>query len=86
MTLSCDAGGNPLPTFSWTKGGTAVNTTANPRIGLSLDNKQLTITNVNRDDRGDYRCAANNSVATVESNAGALNVQCKAIVLVMSGF
>ena len=86
MNLSCDAGGNPTPTFSWTIGGAAVNTTANPRISLSSDNKQLTITKSNRSDSGQYRCVANNSVGTVNSNAAALNVQCKAIVLLVSGF
>ena len=86
MNLSCDASGNPTPTFSWTIGGTAVNTPANPRISLSSDNKQLTITNVNRSDSGQYRCVANNSVGIVNSNAAALNVQCKAVVLLVSGF
>ena len=86
MTLSCDASGNPTPTFSWTIGGAAVNTTANPRISLSSDNEQLTITKSNRSDSGQYRCVADNSIGTVNSNAAALNVQCKAIVLLVSGF
>ena len=78
MTLSCDASGNPTPTFSWTIGGAAVNTTANPRISLSSDNKQLTITKVNRTDSGYYQCVANNSIgAAVTSNAATLDVQCK---------
>ena len=78
MTLICNAVGNPTPTFSWIKDGAAVNTTANPRISLSSDKKQLTITNVNRDDSERYRCVANNSVgAAVTSNAATLHVQCK---------
>ena len=78
VTLSCDASGNPVPTFSWTTGGTPVNTTANPRISFSSDNKQLTITNVNRSDSGQYRCVANNSIGdAVTSNAVTLDVQCK---------
>ena len=83
MTLSCDASGNPVPTFSWTIGGAPVNTTANPRISLSSDKKQLTITNVNRSDSGDYKCVSNNNVGTVDSNAAALNVQCKNTCYVM---
>ena len=75
MTLSCNATGNPAPSISWTKDGSAVNS---PRISLSLDNKQLTITNVSRDDSGDYRCVANNSIgAAVASNDATLDVQCK---------
>ena len=75
VTLSCNATGNPAPSISWTKNGSAANS---PRISLSLDNKQLTITNVSRDDSGDYRCVANNSIgAAVTSNAATLDVQCK---------
>ena len=75
VTLSCNATGNPAPSISWTKDGSAANSL---RISLSLDNKQLTITNVSRDDSGDYRCVANNSIgAAVTSNVATLDVQCK---------
>ena len=75
VTLSCNATGNPAPSILWTKDGSAVNS---PRINLSLDNKQLTITNVSRDDSGDYQCVANNSIgAAVTSNTATLDVQCK---------
>ena len=78
VTFSCNAIGNPVPTFSWTIDGYAVNTTANPRISLSLENKQLTITNVKRTDSGNqYRCVANNIIGNVTSNAATLNIQCK---------
>ena len=78
VTLSCNGIGNPLPSFSWTINGSAVNTTANPRISLSLENKQLTITNVKRTDSGNqYRCVANSTIETITSNAATLNVQCK---------
>ena len=76
MTLSCDAGGNPTPTFSWTIGGAAVNTTANPRISVSSDNKQLTITKVNRSDSEQYRCVANNSIGDAVTSV-TLDVQCE---------
>ena len=75
MTLSCNAIGNPTPSISWTKDGSAANS---PRISLSSHNKQLTITNVNRSDSGQYRCVAHNSIgATVTSDAATLDVQCK---------
>ena len=77
VTLSCDATGNPLPTLLWTKDGSLVNASVNFRISLSSDRKQLTITNVNRADSGQYRCVANNSVGTVTSNAATLDVHCK---------
>ena len=75
VTFSSDANGVPEPTFSWTKDGSAV--TANGRICLSGDNKELSITNVNRTDSGEYRCVATNSVERVNSNAATLTVHCK---------
>ena len=79
VTLSCNAIGNPVPNISWTINGSAVNTTANPTLSLSSNNKQLTITNVRRNDSGNqYRCVANNMVIeSVTSNAATLNIQCK---------
>ena len=74
VTLSCNATGNPTPSLSWTKDGSAMHS---PRISLSLDNKKLTIANVNRDDSGDYQCVANNSVAAAAtSGVATLDVQC----------
>ena len=80
VVFTCDANGNPPPTFSWTIDGSAVNTTANPRISLTANGKQLTITSVNRTDSGDYRCVASNIVETVNSTAASLTVQCKKII------
>ena len=77
VTFSCDANGIPEPTFSWSKDGSAV--TADNRISLSADNKQLSLTNVNRADSGEYRCVAANSVGTVYSNASTLTLQGKDI-------
>ena len=56
-----------------------MNTTADPRISLSSDNKQLTVINVKRtDSRNHYQCLANNMmIESVTSNAATLNVQCK---------
>ena len=77
VSFSCNASGNPTPTFSWTKNGSPINTTANARISLSAGNKQLDITNANSVDSGEYRCVANNSVGAVHSSAAFLTVQCK---------
>ena len=79
LMFSCNAIGNPLPTFSWTINGSAVNTTADPRISLSLEDKRLTITNVRRTDSGNqYRCVAYNIIGNVTSNAATLiNILCK---------
>ena len=74
VTFSSDANGVPEPTFSWTKDGSAV--TANDRIVLSADHKELSITNMNRTDSGEYRCVATNSVGTVNSSAATITVHC----------
>ena len=75
VTFTCDADGNPTPTFSWTKDGSVVNTTS--RITFNADKKQLSITNVDRGDSGKYICVAMNDVNEVQSNSSTLNVQCK---------
>ena len=72
VTFSSDANGVPEPTFSWTKDGSAV--TADNRIRLSADSKELSLSNVNGTDSGEYRCVAANSVGTVNSNAATLTV------------
>ena len=75
VTFTCNAVGNPAPTFSWTRDGSVVNTTS--RITFNENNKTLTITNVIRGDSGEYICVATNNVNTVQSNPSTLNVQCK---------
>ena len=75
MTLSCNVDGQPEPTISWTKDGSAISN--NSRISLSDDNKQLNIAKVNVTDSGEYRCVATNSLGNATSNATTLNVQCK---------
>ena len=75
MTLSCNAIGNPKPPITWTKDGSPI--ISNSRISLLADNKQLTITNVNRTDSGEYRCVANNSLGNDTSNAVTVDVLCK---------
>ena len=75
VNFTCNAVGNPAPTFPWTRDGSVVITTS--RIVFNENNKTLTITNVIRGDNGEYICVATNNVNTVESNPSTLNVQCK---------
>ena len=75
VTFTCNATGNPAPTFRWTKIGSVL--TTGSRISLSSGGKQLTLTNVIREDSGQYVCEATNNVRTVPSNSATLNVQCK---------
>ena len=74
VTLPCDATANPEPAISWTRNGYPLNTTINSRISFSADKKQLTITNVNRVDSGEYRCVASNILGNATSNAAALDI------------
>ena len=75
VTFTCDATGNSAPTFNWTKDGSVL--TTGSRISLSSDRKQLTITNLTREDSGRYVCEATNNVTKVLSDSATLNVQCK---------
>ena len=75
VTFTCNATGNPAPTFRWTKNASVLTTSS--RIRLSSDGKQLTLTNVTREDSGQYVCEATNNVRTVPSDSATLNVQCK---------
>ena len=75
VTFTCNATGNPAPTFRWTKNGSVL--TTGSRISFSSDSKQLTITNVTREDSGQYVCKAANNVRTVSSDSATLNVKCK---------
>ena len=74
VSLSCNAAGNPEPTISWTKDGSPISN--NSRISSPRE-KNLTITNVNRTDSGEYRCVASNSLGSDTSNAATVDVQCK---------
>ena len=75
VTFNCSATGNSAPTFRWTKDGSVL--TPASTISLSSDSKQLTITNVTREDSGQYVCEATNNVTTVQSDSATLNVHCK---------
>ena len=75
VTLHCNATGNPAPKISWYKDGYPINNSFSTI--LSPSHEQLTITNVNRTDSGDYTCRAKNRVGTDTSNASTITVQCK---------
>jgi len=81
VTLSCNATGNPVPTISWIRDGSALDTTINSRISFSDVKKKLTITNMNRTDSGEYQCVATNRVESDTSKAATLNVECKFNIL-----
>jgi len=76
VTLSCNATANPVPTISWVRDGSPVDSS---RISFSEDNKQLTITDVNRTDSGEYRCVASNELGNDTSNAATLDIQCNVL-------
>ena len=75
MTLYCNATGNPSPTISWYKNGYPIRNGL--RIILSPSHEQLTVRNMNRIDRGYYKCLATNRVGTDTSYASSINVLCK---------
>ena len=76
VIFSCNVTGNPVPTITWTRNGSLINTTISSRFRFSADAKQLTITNVNRVDRGEYQCVARNSLGNDTSDVATLDVQC----------
>ncbi|EDO45383.1 predicted protein, partial [Nematostella vectensis] len=56
VTFECHTKGNPPPTVTWLKNGSALNTSVDPRF--YSNGTHLMITNVNRTDSGAYRCNA----------------------------
>ena len=76
VTLSCNASGNPVPSISWTRNGSLLNSNV-PRISFGAERRKLTITSINRADSGEYRCVADSSVGNDTSDAATLDVKCK---------
>ncbi|XP_062570988.1 hemicentin-1-like isoform X1 [Saccostrea cucullata] len=56
LTLNCYADGYPLPSYYWLRDGALVI----PNNRISINNNQLTFTNMVRSDGGDYTCLAEN--------------------------
>ena len=79
VTLNCAVYGDPKPDVKWTKDRARLDISGNQRLSVSTftaNTSSLTITNIVREDEGQYRCVANNSVNT-GTYAGMLTVHCK---------
>ncbi|XP_032062030.1 muscle, skeletal receptor tyrosine-protein kinase isoform X1 [Aythya fuligula] len=76
--LPCTTMGNPKPSVSWIKGETVVK--ENARIAV-LDSGNLRIHNVQREDAGQYRCVAKNSLGTAYSKPATVVVEVFARIL-----
>ncbi|XP_054034252.1 muscle, skeletal receptor tyrosine-protein kinase isoform X1 [Dryobates pubescens] len=76
--LPCTTMGNPKPSVSWIKGDTVVK--ENARIAV-LDSGNLRIHNVQREDAGQYRCVAKNSLGTAYSKPATVVVEVFARIL-----
>ena len=77
LLLTCNATGNPTPSISWTKDGSLINASGDPRISITEENTKLRITNVSRADDGQYRCVASNGLGNATSNPASVDVRCK---------
>ena len=66
VSLNCKAMGSSAPFVAWSKVGVGV---------VSLD-RWLNITNITKEDRGQYKCFANNTCGS-DVSFTSINVQCK---------
>ncbi|XP_029047712.1 fasciclin-2 isoform X1 [Osmia bicornis bicornis] len=66
--IRCKARGKPPPKFTWVKSLTQQNLSNADRFGVDADTGVLTITNVNREDAGEYQCTATNAAGTASTN------------------
>ncbi|XP_020029390.1 muscle, skeletal receptor tyrosine-protein kinase isoform X6 [Castor canadensis] len=76
--LPCTTMGNPKPAVSWIKGDTTLR--ENSRIAV-LESGSLRIHNVQKEDTGQYRCVAKNSLGTAYSKLVKLEVEVFARIL-----
>ncbi|XP_016769821.1 fasciclin-2 isoform X4 [Apis mellifera] len=67
-SIKCEARGKPPPKFTWVKSLTHQNLSNVDRFSVDPDTGVLTITNVNRDDAGEYQCTATNLAGTANTN------------------
>ncbi|CAH3163905.1 unnamed protein product [Pocillopora meandrina] len=74
--FNCIVAGYPTPDAAWTKNEAELNVAADARLNISFNdgNHQLTISNVQQLDAGQYRCVANNSLDTATSSPATLTV------------
>ena len=77
--FNCVVAGYPAPDVAWEKNGAELNVAADTRLTVSSNdgNYQLTISNVQQSDSGQYRCVANNSLVNATSSSATLTVQCE---------
>ncbi len=68
VTLSCQASGTPDPMVSWFKPD-----------GQRVDASHLMLTNISRNEAGEYRCEASNECGNASQKAK-IDVQCKLTV------
>ncbi|XP_076281409.1 neural cell adhesion molecule fasciclin 2 isoform X3 [Lasioglossum baleicum] len=66
--IECKAHGKPPPRYTWVKSLTQQNLSNADRFGVDPNNGVLTITNVNREDAGEYQCLATNAAGTATTN------------------
>lgn len=66
--IECKAIGKPPPTFTWIKSLTQQNLSIADRFGVDPVTGVLTITNVNREDSGEYQCIATNAAGMATAN------------------
>ncbi|XP_068408387.1 muscle, skeletal receptor tyrosine-protein kinase isoform X5 [Eschrichtius robustus] len=76
--LPCTTMGNPKPSVSWIKGDSALR--ENSRTAV-LESGSLRIHNVQKEDAGNYRCVAKNSLGTAYSKLAKLEVEVFARIL-----
>ncbi|XP_027798795.1 muscle, skeletal receptor tyrosine-protein kinase isoform X5 [Marmota flaviventris] len=76
--LPCTTMGNPKPSVSWIKGDSALR--ENSRVAV-LESGSLRIHNVQKEDAGQYRCVAKNSLGTAYSKLVKLEVEVFARIL-----
>ena len=68
LTLVCNASGIPEPAFKWTS----------VKSGKEEMSKTWTITNINRNDNGEYRCEATNTCDSV-TRSTVVTVYCESV-------
>ena len=79
VMFNCVVAGYPTPHVAWTKNEAGLNVAADARLrAVSNDgNHQLTISNVQQSDTGQYRCVAINSLDNTTSSPATLTVHCE---------
>ncbi|XP_076169272.1 neural cell adhesion molecule fasciclin 2 isoform X2 [Ptiloglossa arizonensis] len=67
-SIQCKAHGKPPPKFTWVKSLTQQDLSNADGFGVDPDTGVLTITNVKREDAGEYECTATNAAGTASTN------------------